>query len=136
MLAGDVPQRDSWADRKTVVSPKLECEQVGSGWETWSNGFTGDVYWDSADIGSSTTMTLTLPAGTTAFYFYAEPDEFETFDLQATAQNGTTSGPLQVYGDAGAQYFGFYANGAGTNIQTITISCNDDFAVGEFGIAT
>jgi subtilase family serine protease len=117
------------------LSPQSECEQVGSGWATWSNGYSGDVYWQNANEGGSTTLTLTLPTGTRAFYFYAEPNEFETFDLQATAQNGTTSGPLQVYGDSGAQYYGFYANGKGENIRKITISCNDDFAVGEFGIA-
>ena len=116
-------------------NPGLECEQVGAGWQTWSNGYTGDVYWDNANQGGSTTMTLTLPKGTRAFYFYAEPDQFETFNLQATAQNGTTSGPLQVYGLAGAQYLGFYGNGPGTDIKTITISCDDDFAVGEMGIA-
>jgi subtilase family serine protease len=118
-----------------ALSPQSECEEVGVGWATWSNGYDGDVYWQNADEGGSTTLTLTLPAGTRAFYFYAEPNEFETFDLQATAQNGTTSGPLQVYGDAGAQYYGFYANGKGENIATITISCDDDFAIGEFGIA-
>ena len=125
----------SGPDGKVSFNPSLVCEQVGDGWATWSNGYTGDVYWDNTDIGGSTTLTLTLPKGTRAFYFYAEPDEFETFDLQATAQNGTTSGPLQVYGLAGAQYFGFYGNGPGTDIKTITVSCDDDFAVGEMGIA-
>jgi subtilase family serine protease len=118
------------------LAPTLECEQIGSGWATWSNGYTGDVYYDGQNPGASNTVTLTLPAGTRAFYFYAEPNEFETFDLQATAQNGTTSGPLQVLGDSGAQYLGFYANGPGLNIKTITITCDDDFAVGEFGIAS
>lgn len=116
-------------------SPKSECEKVGSGWNTWSNGYTGDVYWDNANEGGNTTLTLTLPAGIQAFYFYAEPDEYETFDLEATAQNGTTSGPLQVYGESGADYYGFYAKGSGNFIQKIKISSNDDFAVGEFGIA-
>ncbi len=115
--------------------PDTECEQIANGWETWSNGYTGDVYWQDSDIGGVTSLVLTMPAGTRAFYFYAEPDEFETFDLQATANNGATSGPLEVYGEAGAQYFGFYANGKGENITKITISCDDDFAIGEFGIA-
>jgi subtilase family serine protease len=117
-------------------SPGLECLEVGHGWATWSNGYTGDVYWDNSDVGSTTTLSLTLPAGTKAFYFYAEPDEFETFDLQATAQDGTTSGPIQVYGYAGAEYLGFYSNHAGVFIHQINVSCGDDFAVGEFGIAS
>lgn len=118
-----------------LFNPNLECEQVGNGWATWSNGYTGDVYWNNTNLGGSTTITLTQPKGTKAFYFYAEPDQFETFNLQATAQDGTTSGPLQVYGYAGAQYYGFYGNGTSTNIKSITISSDDDFAVGELGIA-
>ncbi len=117
------------------LSTIMECEDIGGGWLTWSNGYTGDVYWNNATVGGATTEVLTLPAGTRAFYFYAEPDEFETFDLEATAQNGTTSGPLQVFGDSGAQYYGFYSNGPGSSIVKITITCDDDFAIGEFGIA-
>lgn len=117
------------------LAPNMECEDIGGGWLTWSNGYTGDVYWNNANQGGTTTDVLTLPAGTRAFYFYAEPNEFQTFDLEATAQNGTTSGPLQVYGYAGAQYYGFYSNGPGADIVKITITCDDDFAIGEFGIA-
>ncbi|HEY1616457.1 MAG TPA: S53 family peptidase [Streptosporangiaceae bacterium] len=120
---------------KMTFNPDLTCEEVGDGWETWSNGYTGDVYWADGNVGGSTTVTLTLPAGTKAFYLYAEPDEFDTFDMEATAQNGTTSGPLQVYGESGAAYYGFYVNGSSADIKKITISCDDDFAVGEFGIA-
>jgi subtilase family serine protease len=120
---------------KLSLSPGSECEEVGTGWLTWSNGYAGDVYWDNSDLGSATTLSLTLPKGTRAFYLYAEPNEFETFDLQATAQNGTTSGPIQAYGDAGAEYLGFYSNGAGEFIHRITVSCGDDFAIGQFGIA-
>jgi len=119
-----------------VFTPKPICELVGSGWATWSNGYTGNVYWNNTNVGSPTTIKLTMPTGTQAFYFYAEPNEFQTFDLEATAQNGTTSGPLQVYGQAGAQYYGFYSKNSSLHIKTITITCNDDFAVGEFGIAT
>jgi hypothetical protein len=117
-------------------APDLECLQIGSGWDTWSNGYAGDVYYDEQNPGGTSTITLTLPGGTRAFYFYAEPNEFETFDLVATAQNGTTSGPLSVFGASGAQYLGFYANGPGLNIKTITITCGDDFAIGEFAIAS
>jgi len=57
--------------------------------------------------------------------------------VQATAQNGTTSGQVDVQGDSGAQYFGFYGTG-GDTVQSITISTSDStgFAVGEFGINT
>jgi len=111
--------------------PSLVRLQVANGWETWSNGFTGDVYWTDGGF----TETLELPPGTRAFYFYAEPDEFEDFDVDVTADSGASTGDMTVYGDAGAQYFGFYANGS-DSVQSITITSPDDFAVGEFGITT
>ncbi len=121
---------------KAGLNPGSVCEEVGSGWATWSHGYTGDVYWDDTSVGSTTTLRLTLPAGTRAFYFYAEPDQFATFIMQATTQSGATSGPIPVAGSSGAQYYGFYSNGPGQQIKTITIVCqDDDFAVGEFGIA-
>jgi hypothetical protein len=112
-------------------SPALAHYQVGNTWATWSNGYTGDVY----ATGSAESATVTLPAGTEAFYLYAEPDEFETFKVTATAQDGTSSGPVNVQGESGATYFGFYGTGAAT-ISTITITtAGNDFAIGEFGIA-
>jgi subtilase family serine protease len=117
-----------------TYKPGLVCEKVGSGWETWSNGYTGDVYWNNSDIGSTTITTLTLPADTVAFYFYAEPAPYAAFDIVATAQNGTNSGPLQVEGDSGAAYYGFYAKGS-SDIAQITIVSNTDYAIGEYGIA-
>ena len=78
-------------------------------------------------------MTLTLPANTGAFYFYAQPNDFAAFSFTATAQNGTQI--LQsASGNAGATYFGFFATGVDT-VQSITISSTTDFAIGEFGIA-
>lgn len=133
--AGDYYSQLAGPTGNLGFAPSLECEEVGAGWLTWSNAYEGDVYWNNADEGGSTTITITLPAHTKAFYLYAEPDEFETFDLEATAQNGTTSGPLQVYGDSGAQYYGFYGTRSGAYISSITVTCDDDFAVGEFGIA-
>jgi hypothetical protein len=113
------------------LSPALEhCPDRGC-WATWSNGYNGDVY-----VAGPQTITLTLPAGTKAFYFYAEPDEFETFSFTATSSNGTTSGAVPVNGNAGARYFGFYGTGSST-ISSITVSGADPdgFAVGEFGIS-
>jgi hypothetical protein len=112
-------------------SPALNHSTVGNGWDTWSHGYTGDVYWTTGS-----TITMTLPAGTRAFYFYAEPNTFAVFDVTATAQDGTTSGPIQVQGNSGATYFGFYATGT-PNIVSITVMTNDTtgFGVGEFGIA-
>jgi hypothetical protein len=101
-------------------------------WRTWSNGYEGDVY---ANLTESS-VTVDLPAGTKAFYLYAEPDIFSTFDIIARTQDGTTSGEVPVYGEAGATYFGFYATGSAT-IDSVTVECpEDDFAIGEFGISS
>ena len=114
-----------------TFSPSLTHTLVGSLWLTWSHGYTGDVYF----VIPTQPITITLPAGTKAFYLYAEPNTFDVFDVQATAQDGTTSGPVQVQGDSGAKYFGFYGTGD-AEIQTVTVTTTDTsgLAVGEFGI--
>jgi putative Ig domain-containing protein len=104
----------------------------GGGWASWSNGYSGDVYFDPG-----TTLTMTLPSGTGACYFYAEPNAFSTFTVQAVAQDGTTSGPVSVNGAGGASYLGFYGTG-GAQVKTITVTTDaaaEGFAVGEFGVA-
>jgi hypothetical protein len=116
-------------------APALQHDQAtGPCWATWSHGYTGDVY-DTINAVDPTTATITLPFGTNAFYFYAEPNTFAVFDVQATAQDGTTSGPIQVQGNSGAKYFGFYGTG-GATLASITVTTTDTtgFAVGEFGI--
>jgi hypothetical protein len=113
-------------------SPSLTHCLIGDCWATWSHGYTGDVYYDS-----STTVALTLPASAQAFYFYAEPNEFSNFSIDATNSDGTTSGPIQVSGDSGAEYFGFYSTGsAALTSITVTTADPDGFAIGEFGIST
>jgi hypothetical protein len=104
-------------------------------WQTWSNGYTGDVY-DTLYSLSKTQATITLPVGTNAFYFYAEPNAFSILHVTATAQDGTTSTPVAVNGNGGATYLGFYQLG-GATLSSITVMTDDTsgFAVGEFGIA-
>jgi hypothetical protein len=115
-----------------TFSQPLVHSTVGNGWATWSHGYTGDVYsnFDGSPI------TITLPSGTRAFYLYAEPNTFDLFDVTATADDGTTSGPVQVQGNSGAQYFGFYATGT-PNLAFITVSTTDTsgLGIGEFGIS-
>ena len=110
-----------------AFSPALQHDLVGAGWTTWSNGYSGDVYWGSANV------TITLPGGTPAFYFYAEPDPYDVFTISATAQDGTSSGAISVNGYHGAQYFGFYSKGT-SRIASISVTGSVDFAIGEFGI--
>lgn len=114
------------------LAPSLEHDQVGDGWATWSNGYTGDVYSTQTD-----SVTLTLPASTKAFYFYAEPDQFQTFTITATNSDGTSSGAIPVAGQGGAQYFGFYSTDSSSLTSiTVTSADPDGFAVGEFGISS
>jgi hypothetical protein len=114
-----------------VATPALHT-LVGVGWATWSHGYTGDVYPTYDD--PSTWVTLTMPTGTKAFYFYAEPDPFEVWTITATADDGTQLSQ-DVNGDSGAAGFGFYGD-AMTNLASIDVTSGTDFAVGEFGIAS
>lgn len=113
-------------------SPDVNHREVGDGWVTWSNGYTGDVYFG---IGA-TTLTLTLPEGTGAFYFFAEPNIQDVFHIKAVADGG--HGIVQfVNGVAGAKFFGVYSDDY-SSIDRIEITIPADaegFAVGEFGIA-
>ena len=104
-------------------------------WRTWSNGYRGDVY-----FAPPPSTTITLPANTTAFYFYVEPNDPGKFTVTATA-SGTGSGPVKVLGAGGATFFGFAKGGA--HLSTIKVSSSDrfrnkkhpgGFALGEFGI--
>ena len=108
-----------------TFSQPLIHSTVGNGWATWSHGYTGDVYsnFDGSPI------TITLPSGTRAFYLYAEPNAFNVFNV-------TASGPVEVQGDSGAKYFGFYATGT-PNLASITVSTTDasGLGIGEFGIS-
>lgn len=105
--------------------------RIGSGWATWSHGYSGDIYYTSG----GTSLTISLPPDTGAFYFYAEPNSYDWFSFTATTQDGTTSGAVSVFGSSGATYFGFYSP-VDSPLQTISITAGDNFAVGEFGIAS
>lgn len=122
-----------------TVSPGLVHDLVGSDWQTWSNSYPdADVYQDSAVLpDGNLQVTVILPASTGAFYAYVEPDKFDDYAINATANNGATSGNITVNGDAGARYFGFYAT-CGHTVKSVTyIDSGGDTmtALGEFGIA-
>lgn len=112
-----------------VFSAPCNHRMVGSGWGTWSHGYTGDVYYSN----EATSVTITLPPNTMAFYFYVEPNPFVSHPITAVTGGGTSSGAVPVDGDSGATYFGFYSTGSA--LTSVTISSDVDFAVGEFGIA-
>jgi hypothetical protein len=121
-----------------TFNPALIHATIGNNWATWSNGYTGDVYYDTTPLPDGNfQITVTLPAGTGAFYAYAEPNEFKDYAINATANNGVTSGDVTVNGDGGARYFGFYAT-CGHTLKSVTyVDSGGDtaMAIGEFGIA-
>ena len=60
---------------------------VGNGWgtsETWGHGYLGPVFYST-----SNPVTLTLPAGTKAFYFYTQSSWVGTWNITATTDSGT-----------------------------------------------
>jgi hypothetical protein len=119
-----------------LFSQALQCLTVPDGWRTWSHGYTGDVYFTGESSTEESSVTIDLPTGTKAFAFSAEPNTFGSFTVEAIADDGTSSEPIDIEGDSGARYFGFYGTGA-QSVASITISASDPegFAVGEFGIS-
>ena len=116
----------------------LEHRRIGNGWGTWSHGYTGDVYSNAAIANSPARdqVMMTLPANTKAFSFYVEPNATATYNVTATANDGTASDPIAVSGSSGAKYFGFYSKD-GTTLSTITVNVDAGargFGIGEFGI--
>lgn len=104
-------------------------------WLTWGHGYHGDAYWVNPSV------VITLPPRTRAFYFYAEPEDPQSYSVTATTP-GASSGPVKVRGLGGARFFGFVAK-RGADLSTIEISSNDHymgrrhpggFAIGEFAI--
>ena len=104
-------------------------------WATWSNGYTGDVYWTGDGVNS---VSISLPSGTSAFYFYAQPQNAGVHTITAVAFDGISEIETisqDVEGDSGASYYGFYGT-EGTLITEITVYGGTiDFAIGEFGIS-
>jgi hypothetical protein len=112
-------------------NPLMDHLLVGNGWVgSWLNGYVGDVYWTGPPYYPVPhSVTITMPAGTGAFYFYCADDNYSLFDT-ATAQNGVSISQHC----ANAPYYGFYGTN-GDLISSITITAQGAFVVGEFGIA-
>jgi len=113
----------------------LEHQEVLKEWLTWSHNYTGDVYWTGND---EHLVSLILPAGTSAFYFYVQPNNIPVDTISAIAFDGfncRTKLSQEVTSISGACYYGFYGTD-GTCIESISIySESAGFAIGEFGIA-
>jgi len=115
-------------------SPSLEHLLTPSSWATWSHGYTGDVYFTGW---SGTSVTLTMPPWTGAFYLYAEPNPFQPWTITATGSDGSSTSiavSQLVHGYAGASYYGFWADSPLTSVR-IDYAGGGGFGIGEFGIA-
>jgi hypothetical protein len=115
-------------------SPLLHAITPGE-WLTWSHGYNGDVYYSASDK----SITMTMPEGTSAFYFYAQPNSFSMHTISVNVNDGINAGieiNQDVEGYQGASYYGFYGTD-GSMVSSITVTCETaDFAIGEFGIAS
>lgn len=144
-VASFTPPPGSTVSGDMLSDIPLEHSSVGNGWGTWGNSYNGDVYWlDEETYGSidpvtglyASSLTLTLPADTKAFYFYLEPNFFGTFDFVVSSDS--VSKTLQVDGNGGAQGIGFYTDDPSLSLASIQIEreggFSDGYAIGEFGI--
>ena len=109
----------------------MELDYVGSGWATWSHGYTGPAYYTLSDR-----LSLVLPADTQAFYFYIQPAIKAFFEFTVDAQGIMTT--LNINGNAGAQYVGIYIDDIASSLQGVSIlqpnGLADGLAVGEFAV--
>lgn len=104
---------------------------VGGLWATWSNGYTGDVYY-TLGATNPDNVTITLPANTGAFYLYVEGNPAGTYSFTVTS--GAATQTFNVGSSGGAIGVGFWDDAGGT-LTSVAVSSSVDFAVGEFGIA-
>jgi hypothetical protein len=132
------PDKSSFS---TLASPfgnlsfgsEVEKHIIGSGWNTWSNGYQGEVYYNKG----ASSLEIKLPPGIIAFDLYIEPEVLDFFEIAVTATNGKTSTAnlsQNVNGDGGAKYFGFYGTD-GDLIQSITLIDKSGGAANGFAMA-
>jgi len=124
----DVTSTPDWQGRAITFSTPVSVRAIGAGWATWSHGYTGNVFYTNG----ATSLTMTLE-NTWVFQFYGEPNPFGVFQMTATGSDGSTSVASQQFpdGSSGATGWGFYGTG-GAYVASVTVSCDVDFAVGEF----
>jgi hypothetical protein len=114
-----------------LFTTDVEHMVAGSAWDTWSHGYSGDVYFNEDDD-----LLMLLPDDTLSFYLYIQPNLKSTFEFGVNS--GVTFTFLDIDGDGGASYVGFYTDDTLNPMQWIyvrqTTENSDGFAVGEFGI--
>lgn len=110
---------------------EVEHMQAGSVWDTWSHGYTGDVYFNEDHD-----LLMGLPVGTQAFSLYVQPNLKDDFEFQVVSEATVTT--LTINGNKGARYIGFYSDNPLDPLQFVYVRQSsmdsDGFAVGEFMI--
>jgi len=118
----------------TIDFPAHSVRQIGSGWATWSHGYTGQVFYNNGLFDCTYELNM---SGAYAFDAYLEPNPFSLQTFTATAHGsagGSVSVEFSANGSAGANHFGFYASGE--TIVSIDISGTSDWAIGEWRVGT
>ena len=105
----------------------LEHLLIGYSWFNWGQGYSSDVY---ATGPTSFSLTITLPADTTRFAFYAMPSDLviQPFNVSETSSSSLVQ---SIDGAGDAAGFLFVA-APGSTLDQIFISSSGAFAVGEF----
>ncbi len=101
---------------------------VGYSWYNWGQGYFGDVY---ATDPTSFSLTITLPADTTQFVFYAMPSDLVIQQFTVSETSSTTSLVQSIDGNGDAAGFLFVA-APGSTLDQVLITSTGSFAVGEF----
>ena len=138
-VIADVTDAPIGGGRNLTFDRTMSHRRIGTGWATWSHGYTGDVYFTGAGV---STVTMNFTAGQVgAFILYVEPNNFGVFDFEIVGRSG--SGATSVFnrsidGSSGARGFGFSAP-AGGHIVSVRVTnagaTGNGFAVGEFSSA-
>ncbi|MCW5756430.1 MAG: hypothetical protein KIT54_04255 [Phycisphaeraceae bacterium] len=138
-VIADVTDAPIGGGRNVTFDRTMSHRRIGSGWGTWSHGYTGDVYFTGAGVN---TVTLNFTAGQVgAFILYVEPNNFGLFEFEIVGRSGsgaTSTFNRSIEGNAGARGFGFSAP-AGGHIASVRVTntgaSSNGFAVGEFSSA-
>jgi len=123
----DVPEFGGSLDFDSAHSLRI----IGSGWATWSHGYTGEVFYNNGKyfVGYDLKMN-----GVHAFDAYVEPNGGG--DSYAITAYGSGGGEATVefwaYWSYGAMHFGFYA--PDERIVRFEIDSTGDWAIGEWRV--
>ncbi len=132
MITSLTPPAGAAVTGNLTFSAAVEHDIVGSMWDTWSHGYTGDVYYNDGYK-----LNLSLPNGTLAFYLYLQPNLKADFQFDVTTESAVQTS-ITINGVAGARYIGVYSDDPVDSVTFVFVKNGaddaDGFAVGEFGI--